>query len=431
MKLIHNFAEFLKSQGRELPDIKPQTPISALNKNEFNDTREIFEIRNVSIAVGMQETFIRKICGRKRKLSPEDVLNLLEQDCYQETVVPRSKVLGFLKEQEAKAQNFIPEFDLESINLIHGHVLDSLSRIPKGSVKCVVTSTPYWGLRIYKDPFFSTWADGEECPYGHEQTPEGFLRHTTEVLAALYDVLADDGSVWWNVMDSFNTRTQIRGNAAEALRAMQGKDQRSWGDHECRRYSAGHSFLKDGEQCLIPMKIAERAAQIGYYVKSVITWAKTGSLPEPQESRVSRNLEYVIHLTKERTPHFNKEVYRSLPASLGGRNNGSETDKLSDVWVLSTSSGRDGHGAQFPIALPARCIALSTNENDLVLDPFVGAGNSGVAAKALGRRFIGIDVSKEYLQTAERRINDTASHGISTTQSSSKNLQPEMKELPL
>ena len=166
-------------------------------------------------------------------------------------------------------------------------------------------------------------------------------------------------------------------------------------------------------------------------MKSVITWAKTGSLPEPQESRVSRNLEYVIHLTKERTPHFNKDVYRSLPASLGGRNNGSETDKLSDVWVLSTSSGRDGHGAQFPIALPARCIALSTNENDLVLDPFVGAGNTGVAAKALGRRFIGVDVSKEYLQTAERRINDTASPEISITPSSSKNLQPEMKELPL
>jgi len=431
MKIINNLAEHLQPNNRELPDIKPQTAISALNRSEFNDAREIFEIRNVSIAVGMQETFIRKICGRKKKLSPEDVLNLLEQDCYRETVVPRSKVLGFLKEQEAKNKDSSEEYDLESINLIHGHVLDSLSRIPRGSVKCVVTSTPYWGLRIYKDPFFSIWSDGEECPYGHEQTPEGFLRHTTEVLAALYDVLADDGSIWWNVMDSFNTRTQIRGNAAEALRAMQGKDQRAWGDHECRRYSAGHSFLKDGEQCLIPMKIAERASQIGYYVKSVITWAKTGSLPEPQESRVSRNLEYVIHLTKERTPYFNKDVYRSLPASLGGRNNGSETDKLSDVWVLSTSSGRDGHGAQFPIALPARCIALSTKENDLVLDPFVGAGNTGVAAKALGRKFVGIDVSREYLQTAERRINETASPEISIALTSSKNLQPETKELPL
>ena len=205
-------------------------------------------------------------------------------------------------------------------------------------------------------------------------------------------------------MDSFNTRTQIRSNAAEALRAMQGKDHRRWGDHECRRYSARHSYLKDGEQCLIPAQIAERASRIGYYVKTVITWAKTSTLPEPQNSRVSRNLEYILHLTKERTPLFNKDIYRSLPPLLGGRNNGNETDKLSDVWTLPTSNGRDGHGAQFPIALPARCIALTTSENDLVLDPFVGAGNSGVAARSLDRRFIGIDVCKEYLSTANQRI---------------------------
>jgi DNA modification methylase len=293
----------------------------------------------------------------------------------------------------------------DSYELIHGNSLEIIKKIPNSSVKCVVTSTPYWGMRIYQEPRFNLWSDGEFCPYGHEQTPEGFLRHTTEVLAVLFDVLAEDGSIWWNVMDTFNTRTQIRGNAAEALRAMQGKDDRSWGDHDCRRYSAGHSYLKDGEQCVIPALIAERASRIGYYVKSVITWAKTSTLPEPQESRVSRNLEYVLHLTKNRTPIFNKESYRRVPASLGGRNNGAETDKLSDVWTLPTSSGRDGHGAQFPIALPARCIAISTNEGDLVLDPFVGAGNSGVAARALGRKFIGIDVCEEYLATANRKIS--------------------------
>jgi DNA modification methylase len=107
-----------------------------------------------------------------------------------------------------------------------------------------------------------------------------------------------------------------------------------------------------------------------------------------------------------RTPLFIKERYRSLPAVLGGRNGNYETDKLSDVWTLPTSSGRDGHGAQFPIALPGRCIALSTNEGDIVLDPFVGAGNSGVAARMLSRRFIGIDVCEEYLETAKKRISE-------------------------
>lgn len=391
-----------------LADIKPQTEISSLQKEQYADVEAEFPIEKVAQAVGMATTFIRKVCGRKQMMSVGDVLLLLDQDSYRETMVPRSKVIDYLLEttkmQKAPKSTF--EDDSE-YTLWNGHVLDKLLLIPKESVQCVVTSTPYWGLRIYKESHFSKWADGDYCPYGHEQTPEGFLRHTTEVLSALYDILAKDGSVWWNVMDSFNTRTQIRSNASEALRAMQGKDTRSWGDHECRRYSAGHAYLKDGEQCMIPALIAERASRIGYYVKSVITWAKTSTLPEPQESRVSRNLEYIIHLTKVRTPLFNKDIYRTLPASVGGRNNGSETDKLSDVWTLPTSSGRDGHGAQFPVALPGRCIALSTNVGDTVLDPFVGAGNSGVAALALQRRFIGIDVCKEYLLTAERKLSET------------------------
>jgi DNA modification methylase len=391
----------------KLPDIKPQSAVAALNRGKYDGLDSEFDIGRVAIVTGMSVTFIRKICGRKKTLPVQDVLSLLDQDTFCETIVPRSKVIDYLINTKDQVK---PErsYDLQGdVHLLHGHALDCLAKIPSKSIRCVVTSSPYWGLRIYKDPFFATWADGECCPYGHEQTPEAFIRHTTEVLAALYEVLTDDGSIWWNIMDSFNTRTQIRGNAAEALRAMQGKDKTAWGDHECRRYSAGHSYLKDGEQCLIPSKIAERASKIGFYVKSVITWAKTSSMPEPQESRVSRNLEYIIHLTKERTPLFNKEIYRTLPASLGGRNNGSETDKLSDVWTLPTSSGRDGHGAQFPVALPARCIALTTLENDIVLDPFVGAGNSGVAAKSLGRNFVGIDVSNDYLATAVTRINDT------------------------
>ena len=387
-----------------LPDIKPQTAVAVLRREKYAGRKVVFPVERVATAVGMAPTFIRKVCGRKEGLTVEDVFLLLDQDAYRETVVPRSMVIDYLLNAPGEQEGATVFRRGAEYALLHGHVLDRLATMPKGSVQCVVTSTPYWGLRIYKGSHFSKWADGEDCPYGHEQTPEGFLRHTTQVLASLYDVLAEEGSIWWNVMDSFNTRTQIRSNAVEALRAMQGKDGRSWGDHECRRYSAGHSYLKDGEQCLIPALIAERASRIGYFVKTVITWAKTSSLPEPQESRVSRNLEYVLHLTKVRTPLFRKERYRSLSAELGGRNNGSETDKLSDVWTLPTSSGRDGHGAQFPIALPGRCIALSTDKGDVVLDPFVGAGNSGVAARMLGRRFIGIDVCKEYLDTAEKRI---------------------------
>ena len=393
------------SNRTKLPDIKPRTGVASLRREDYQDLDLAFPIETVSIAVGMNNTFIRRIVGKKTKLTAHEVIELLDQDAYSETLIPRSQVIDYLVEMASPAERIRqPMLPIIGHTLEKGHALDLLKRVPRGSVQCVVTSTPYWGTRMYDSPYTTNWADGEQAVYGHEQTPQGFLRHTTECLVALWDVLNETGSIWWNIMDSYNTRTQIRGSAVEALQAMQGKDRKKWTEQDCRRYSAGHSYLKDGEQCVIPGQIAERASRIGYYVKSIITWAKTGALPEPQESRVSRNLEYVIHLSKVRKPTFHKRIYRELPAKLGGRNNGWESDKLSDVWFLPTSTGGGGHGAQFPMSLPARCIALSTDSSDLVLDPFVGAGNAALAAKALGRRFLGFDVSQKYLDTAEQML---------------------------
>ncbi len=406
-----------------LPDIKPQTRVSALRRENYCELQEQFPIEAVSVAVGMSSTFIRKVVGRRDHLTVQDVLTLLDQDSFKETIVPRSRVIDHLVARATMCKlNASAMPPIHEYVLLRGHALDLLRSVPRNSVQCVVTSTPYWGMRIYDESHVANWADGEIAAYGHEQTPEGFVRHTIEVLAALYDVLTEDGSIWWNIMDSFNTRTQIRVSAVEALHAMQGKDHRSWTEQECRRYSAGHSYLKDGEQCMIPGQIAERASRIGYYVKSVITWAKTSTLPEPQESRVSRNLEYVLHLSKVRKPLFQKHVYRELPAKKGGRNNGWETDKLSDVWTLPTSNGGDGHGAQFPVALPGRCIALSSRTGDLVLDPFVGAGNSALAALGLGRRFLGFDVCEEYLDTSERKITKLQASDIDNV--SDQNSEP-------
>lgn len=388
-----------------LPDIKPHTPTTRLNREKHRSSALVFPVEDVAPLVGMAPTFVRKATGQQTLLIVDHVLDLLDMDAFAETFVPRSMVIDYLIERAPRADHsdhVVPNpttFDVRT-----GHAIDLLRSVPASTVQCLVTSTPYWGMRVYDESYEATWADGEVCAYGHEQTPEGFLRHTAEVLDAAARVVTDDGSIWWNVMDTFNTRTQIRASAVEALRAMEGKDSKKWADHVARRYSAGHSYLNDGEQVLIPSRIAERASRMGLYVKSVITWAKRSSLPEPQNSRVSRNLEYVLHLSKQRTPKFSRAGYHDTTPELGGRNNGWETEKLSDVWTLSTSSGGDGHGAQFPTALPGRCIALTTEPGDLVVDPFVGSGNSGVAARGHGCAFLGFDVSQQYVATAKEKI---------------------------
>ncbi|GMR02121.1 MAG: site-specific DNA-methyltransferase [Acidimicrobiia bacterium] len=77
------------------------------------------------------------------------------------------------------------------------------------------------------------------------------------------------------------------------------------------------------------------------------------------------------------------------------------------IWdILPESARRVGHPAPFPVELPRRLIELYTFEGDLVLDPFLGSGSTAVAAVETGRRYVGYDLSAEYLEIAERRIHE-------------------------
>lgn len=386
------------------PDIHPRSSEAGWERPK-SDEGDTFSMEEVAPIVGLQPSFVRRIIAPAKRIGFRDIERLLLIDDAAETFVPRSKVVAYFERLASrKGVDQLRPHSIALNQVICGDAHKLIPSLDDGSIDCVVTSTPYWAVRIYGTPKLVEWADGEICPYGHEQTPEGFIRHSVEILFLLRAKLTTQGSIWWNVGDTFNTRTQIRGNAAETLRAMKGLDRRRWTEHNCRRYSAGHAYLEDGEQSLIPQRIAERASRVGYLVRSMISWSKNGSMPEPTKSRVTKSVEHIIHLTKVRTPYFDKESFRTTPAMLGGRNALLEDDKVTDVWHLPTSSGGEGHGAQFPLSLPGRCISLSTKPNQVVLDPFAGSGTSGLAAVKLKRQFIGFDVSQTYVDLANKKL---------------------------
>lgn len=408
-------------------DIYPKSPIRRLQRSDYDDQLECAIDTAVAAAVvGMSYNFTVRAAGyasgsRPRSITLDQVIDLLELDEYEETFVPRSLVPAYLLRTAAvhgepqPAQSLIePPVDHLAPVLLKGHAGDLLRRLAPRSVQCAVTSSPYWGMRLYDDPRVVQWADGEHCSYGFEQTPEGFIRHTVELLYLLKPALTDDGSVWWNLMDTYNTRTPIRGSSREKLKAM-GDDPEyalGWTEHAACRHSAGHMYLQDGELTMIPARVAERASRIGYRVKSYITWNKD-TTPEPVKSRVTRQAEVVLHLSPGRTPYFDKSVWPGLDQSLGGWNPAFESaEKITDVWYLSTANGKNGHGAEFPMSLAGRCISLTSKSGDLVLDPFVGSGTSALAAMELGRRCVGFDTSQTYLATAEERLKDHASRVI-------------------
>ena len=77
------------------------------------------------------------------------------------------------------------------------------------------------------------------------------------------------------------------------------------------------------------------------------------------------------------------------------------------VWRFDAERARTvGHPAPFPVELPYRCIQLYTFEGDVVLDPFMGSGQTAIAALKTGRRYVGYEVDQEYVRLSERRIAD-------------------------
>ena len=89
--------------------------------------------------------------------------------------------------------------------------------------------------------------------------------------------------------------------------------------------------------------------------------------------------------------------FAGLPLNPGGRNK-------RDVWAVNTGASKIAHFAVFPEKLIEPCILAGCPEGGVVLDPFMGSGTTGAAAKRLGRRFIGIEINSEYCRLAADRI---------------------------
>jgi site-specific DNA-methyltransferase (adenine-specific) len=99
----------------------------------------------------------------------------------------------------------------------------------------------------------------------------------------------------------------------------------------------------------------------------------------------------------------------ALPNATGRKSDITNDEFVSwtrSVWQFGTeSANRVGHPAPFPVALPRRLIQLYSFPEDIVLDPFAGSGTTCVAAKQLGRRWIGVDIDPTYIRIAERRLS--------------------------
>lgn len=296
-----------------------------------------------------------------------------------------------------------PYYQDEHVTLWHGDCLAVMRSLPDTSVDCVVTSPPYFGLRDY----------GVDGQLGAEASTAEYVENMRALFAEVRRVLADDGTLWLNLGDSYT------GNATPGgvSRTLDGASQRI--------ASAGRMAPKPGKPknlLGIPWRVAFALQDDGWTLRNSIIWHKPNAMPESVTDRLSTRHENVFMLSKRarywfdldpiREPHTHPGDDRVLPradrgwvaphadrARAGihhaGRNPG-------DVWTIATQPYPGAHFAVMPSALAERCILAGCKPGGTVLDPFSGSGTTGMAAAKHGRRYVGIDLNADYLDLSLR-----------------------------
>jgi site-specific DNA-methyltransferase (adenine-specific) len=240
-----------------------------------------------------------------------------------------------------------------------------LKTLPDECVDLVITSPPYDNLRSYNG-IGNTWNHSKFKAIANE----------------LKRVLKDGGVIVWIV----NDKTEKGGET-------------------------GTSF-----------KQALYFQEIGLNLNDTMIWRKTNSLPQVRQPRYSQDFEYMFVFSKGKPKTFNPlmvpckcagKKYDSTCKNIGGENgrthktfNINKEKVMSNVWDIAVAQNKTNHPAVYPIEIPLRHIKSWSNENDIVLDPFIGSGTTALAAIELKRNYIGIEMSEEYYSLCIDRLKE-------------------------
>ncbi len=298
------------------------------------------------------------------------------------------------------------------IQLIQGDALEQLKLLPDKSVQCCVTSPPYYGLRDY----------GIDGQIGLEQTPKEYIDRLMAVFREVKRVLRDDGTCWVNIGDSYaGSGCGTNDYRTEASRSIN-KSDKMFTKHPPQQKDLPGCKPKD--LIGIPWMFAFAMRDDGWYLRSEIIWAKKNSMTESVKDRPTQSHEKVFLLTKKRFYYYDYEAVKTITKGSAHDKQARvarkrfPTDKvngirkegyypkanLRNVWHVATKPYKEAHFATYPPELITPCILAGSKAGDTVLDPFNGAGTTGLVALQNGRSYIGIDLNPDYLDMTRKRL---------------------------
>lgn len=243
-------------------------------------------------------------------------------------------------------------YDNENIKLICGDTIKILKKIEEKSVDMIFSDPPYF---LSNDGITCSNGKMVSVNKGEWDRSKGFKNDVDfhkKWLKACDKVLKDDGSIWIS------------------------------GTYHCIH------------------QITYILLSMGYYIINEVTWYKTNAAPNLGCRCLTASHETLIWAKKsKKAKHtFNYEIAKQL-------NDGKQ---MRSVWEISTtpkSEKRFGkHPTQKPLKLLERIILISTNEEDVILDPFCGSSSTGIGAVNNNRKYVGIDISEEYLELSKKRL---------------------------
>jgi len=151
--------------------------------------------------------------------------------------------------------------------------------------------------------------------------------------------------------------------------------------------------------------------ELGFKVNNVITWYKINAMPNMTKRVYTHSSEFVVWGVKGKNWIFNYEELKKINPEK--QKDGSQK-QMRDVWPLPLVQGKERirgengkalHPTQKPENMLNRIIIASSNEDDLILDPFLGSGTTALVSKRLKRNWIGIEKEKKYIEAAMKRID--------------------------